>query len=220
MATLDEKMTAMAEQVLNRSLSEGEKNEIYRISDAMGMTNVQSFLYLLMVFKLHEDVTRRQLENLASLEERLNAKFDEMGELAGRIDNTLKTSIDRILTDGAKRIGADMGDAVKEKAAETLASFGEYRSLRGQTILVCFLCVTGALAYWLGAGNALRVVPPGTAIEALMFLPAGWCVFFCGATYTFLWAGDHWGRIKKTRLYKTLLGLQAFFLLILAMSLL
>jgi hypothetical protein len=56
--------------------------------------------------------------------------------------------------------------------------------------------------------------------QALLLLPAGWCVFFCGTTYTFFWAGDHWGRIKKTRLYKILLGTQAFFLLALALSLL
>jgi hypothetical protein len=216
----DGKITALAGEILKRPLSGEEELEIYRIADAVGMRDIQSFLYLLLVFKLHEDTMKGQFEKLASLEERLNEKFARMGELSGRIDGTLKTSVDKILTDGAKRIGEDMGNAVKEKAAETLASFGEYRSLRGQTMLVCFLCVTSAIAYWLGAVNALRVVPPESALEALLLLPAGWCVFFCGATYTFLWAGDHWGRIKKTRLYKTLLGLQVFFLLILAASLL
>lgn len=220
MASLDDKMSAMAERVLKRSLSEEEKNEIYRISDAMGMSNVQSFLYLIMVFKLHEDVMKRQFENLAALERKLNEKFAEIGALSERIDGTLKVSVGKILGDAASRIGEDMGKAMTESAGETLGAFGEYHTLRGQTVLICFLCVTTALAYALGAGNALRVVPPGSALEALMLLPAGWCVFFCGVTYTFLWAGDHWGKIKKTRLYKTLLGLQVFFLLLLAVSLL
>jgi hypothetical protein len=35
MASLDEKMSSMAELVLKRHLSEDEKNEIFRISDAM-----------------------------------------------------------------------------------------------------------------------------------------------------------------------------------------
>jgi hypothetical protein len=220
MAKLDEKMSSMAEQVLRRGLTEDEKDEIYRISDAMGMGNVQSFLYLLMVFKLHEDVMREQFERFAALEERMNGKFAEMGVLAERIDGTLKTSIEKILGDSAARIASGMGEEIASGAEETLASFGEYRSLRGQTVLVCFLCVISALAYWLGTSNALRVVPPGSAAEALLLLPAGWCVFFCGTTYTFFWAGDHWGRIKKTRLYKILLGTQAFFLLTLALSLL
>jgi hypothetical protein len=46
MPTLDEKMSLMAELVLKRQLSEEEKNEIFRISDAMGMANVQSFLHI------------------------------------------------------------------------------------------------------------------------------------------------------------------------------
>ena len=216
----DGKITALASEILKRPLSGEEELEIYRIADAVGMRDIQSFLYLLLVFKLHEDVMKGQFEKLASLEGRLSEKFAEIGELSGRIDGTLKVSVGKILGDAASRIGGDMGKAMTESAGETLGAFGEYHTLRGQPILVCFLCVTSALAYWLGASNALRVIPPGSAIEALLLLPAGWCVFFCGATYTFLWAGDHWGRIKKTRLYKTLLGLQVFFLVMLALSLL
>ena len=79
MPGLDEKMSSMAELVLKRSLSEEEKNEIFRIADAMGMANVHSFLHLLMVFKLHEDTTREQFGKLECFEARLNEKFDEMG---------------------------------------------------------------------------------------------------------------------------------------------
>jgi hypothetical protein len=66
----------------------------------------------------------------------------------------------------------------------------------------------------------LNIVPGGSTLEVLLFLPAGWSVFFCGATYTFLWAGDHWNRVKKTTLYKILLGTQVFFLMILFLALL
>jgi hypothetical protein len=206
MPSLDEKMSSMAEQVLKRGLSEDEKNEIYRIADAMGMANVQSFLHLIMLFKLHEDA--------------MNAKFNAMSELERKIQATLEGSIEKILTDGAARMASDMSAAVTEGTKETLTSFGAYHSLRGQTILVCFITVIAAIAYRLGAGRILNAIPSGSAFEGLLFLPAGWCVFLCGVTYTFLWVGDHWGKIKKTALYKAFLGLQIFFLLILALNLL
>jgi hypothetical protein len=184
------------------------------------MRDVQSFLYLLLVFKLHEDTMKRQFEQIVSLESRLNDKFDEMGALSVRIDETLTGSIEKILGDGAARIGADMGDGIAERANGILSGFGEYQALRGRTILIAFLCVTYALVYRLGEVGVLNAAPHGSTLEALLFLPGGWSVFFCGATYTFLWAGDHWNTIKKKTLYKTLFGAQIFFLSLLALALL
>jgi hypothetical protein len=143
-----------------------------------------------------------------------------MGALSARIDETLTGSIERILGDGAARIGADMGEEIAERAEGVLTSFGEYHALRGRTILAGFLCVTFALAYRLGALDVLSAAPRGSVLEAFLFLPAGWSVFFCGATYTFLWAGDHWKAIKRKTLYKTLFGAQVFFLSLLALALL
>ena len=206
MTTLDEKTSLAAEQILKRPLNDEERFEIYRIADILGMKDVQSFLHLLLVFKLHENTMK---EN-----------FAEISALENKIQDTLEYSIERILGEGAARIGANMGEDIADGARKVLTSFGEYHSLRGQTILVCFICLISSLAYWLGASNFLNIVPSGGAFEALLFLPAGWSVFFCGATYSFFWVGDHWGRIKRTKLYKTLLGLQVFFLLVLALSLL
>ena len=220
MTKLDGKITALAEEILKRPLSGEEELEIYRISDAVGMRDVQSFLYLLLVFKLHEDTMKQQFGQMVSLENRLNAKFDEMGALSERIDGTLKSSIEKILGDGAARIGADMGGDIAEKAEKVLTSFGEYHALRGRTILAGFLCVTFALAYRLGKLDVLSAAPHGTVLEAFLFLPAGWSVFFCGAVCSFLWAGDRWKAIKKNTFYKTLFGAQIFFLLLLALALL
>jgi hypothetical protein len=216
----DVKITALAGEILKRPLSGEEELEIYRIADAVGMRDIQSFLYLLLVFKLHEDTMKRQFEDIASFEGRLNEKFTEMGALSARIDRTLESSIERILGDGAARIGADMGEKIASGSEQILASLGEYRSVRGQIMLACFICVTSALAYWLGAAGFLESVSSGGALSGLLFLPAGWCVFFCGAAHTFFWVGDHWGRIKRTALYKTFLGVKVFLLLALALSLL
>jgi hypothetical protein len=206
MPNLDEKVSAAAEQLLKRQLTDEERLEIYRISDVLGMKDVQSFLHLILVFKLHEDTMREGFGELAALEKKIN--------------DTLENSIERVLGDGAARIGADMGGAVAAGAKKTLTSFGEYHSIRGQVILACFICVISSLAYWLGTANVLRLVPEGGTLEALLFLPGGWSVFFGGTTYTFLWIGDHWDLIRKTALFKIILGLQILVWSILALTLL
>ena len=210
MSSLDTKMSQIAEQVLKRPLTEDEQLEIYKISDVMGMANVQSFLYQLLVFKLHEDTMKTQFGELARFESRLNEKFEAMAALESKIHETLENSVERILGEGARRIGEDMGDTIADRAEHVLTAVAEYHSIRGQTIIICFICIITSLAYWLGSGNVLKWLPAGGPLEALLFLPAGWCVFLCGVTYTFFWIGDHWKRIKRTMLCKTLLGLQLF----------
>jgi hypothetical protein len=192
--------------ILKRELTEDERVEFLDLAGTLGMNNVEDYLYMLMVFKRHED--------------RLNERFDDMTVLSTKIDETLTDSIERILGEGAKRIGTDMGDEIAEKARGVLTAFGEYHLLRGRTILAGFLSVTFALAYRLGEVGVLNAAPPGSTLEAFLFLPAGWSVFFCGATYTFLWAGDHWKAIKRKTLYKTLFGTQIFFLTLLGLALL
>jgi hypothetical protein len=220
MPRLDSKISAIAVQILKRPLSDEEELEIFRISDVVGMKDVQSFLHLLLVFKLHEDTMKRQFEKLDELEVKLNEKFSEIGELEKKINGTLESAVEKVLGEGAKRIGADMGTAIADGAKETLAAVSGYQCLRGHVILVCFICVVSTLAYWLGSLNILDAVPNGSLLEALLFLPAGWSVFFCGATYVFLWAGDNWDRVKETALYKIFLGLQIFLLCVLVLALL
>ena len=206
MPRLDGKISAIAEQILKRPLSDEEELEIFRISDAVGMKDVQSFLHLLLVFKLHEET--------------MKGKFDEIAALEKKIRETLENSVEKLLRDGTYKIGAELGDSVVSRAESVLASVKEYTSLRGQTILVCFFWVISAFAYWLGAGNVLRFVPSGGIFETLLFLPAGWGIFFCGSFYTLLWACDHWKAIKKKALFKVIFGAQIFFLLLLVLALL
>jgi hypothetical protein len=206
MPNLDEKISVMAEQVLKRSLSDDEKNEIFRIADAVGMKDVQSFLHLILVFKLHEQTMREQFTEIAALEK--------------KIHDTLESSVEKLLRDGTYKIGAELGDTVTSRAEGILASVKEYASIRGQTLVVCFFWLSSAFAYSLGAGNLLRHIPTDGILESVMFLPAGWAVFFCGSFYTLLWSCDHWKTIRKKTLYKTILGAQVFFLLLLALILL
>jgi hypothetical protein len=206
MPRLDGKISAIAEQILKRPLSDEEELEIFRISDAVGMKDVQSFLHLLLVFKLHEQTMKE--------------KFGEIAELEKKIHETLESSIRKVLLDGTERIGAELGDSIVSRAEGVLASVREYASLRGQTLVVCFFWVISAFAYWIGVGNILRHIPSGGILETLLFLPAGWGVFFCGSFYSTLWACDHWKEIKKKAMFKAIFGAQVFFLLLLVLALL
>jgi hypothetical protein len=217
MADFDDALSGAASAILKRKLSDDERREFRELADTIGMGSVEDYLYMLMVFKRNED---RITGKIASFENCLAERFGEMSALEKKINETLESSIDRVLGEGATRIGADMGEKIAASAEQTLTSLGEYRFVRGQIILACFTCVISALAYWLGAAGFLESVSSEGALRGLLFLPAGWCVFFCGAAHTFFWVGDNWGRIKRTTLYKTFLGVQAFLLLMLAISLL
>ena len=220
MPNLDEKMSALAEQVLKRPLTEDEQLEMYKISDAMGMGNIQSFLHQLLVFKLYEDILKTQFKELGAFETRLNERFQEMSESESRINQTLESSVDRVLGEGAKRIGADMGEEIASHAKTVFAGVGAYYLTKGQIIVACLFWPTAVLAYWLGYNDILRIISGGRIFQALLHLPAGWCFLICGMTYTFLWIGDNWHKIRKRLLFKTLLGIQVFGLLILALVLL
>jgi hypothetical protein len=220
MPTLDEKMSSMAELVLKRALSDEEKSEIYRISDAMGMANVQSFLHLLMVFKLHEDMMDGQFSKLEALKGRLDEKFNEMGVLSRNINETLERSIVRILGDGAREIGRNMGASIAEGAKETLGGRDDYQSLRGQVCVVCLLTFVSAVAYRLGEINAIGPESYSSVLGPLFQMPSGWWAFFCCSLYTVMWAYDHWELVKKSAFHKGILAVQLLILAALILSVL
>ena len=206
MTDFDTALKGAASAVLKRELTDEERAEFRDLADTLGMGSVEDYLYMLMIFKRNED--------------RIDGKLDAVAALDKKINETLESSIHRIFGEGAARIGVEMSEKIAAGAKGVLSSFGEYRSIRGQIILTCFICVLSAIAYRLGEAGVLNAVTGGSMLETILFLPAGWSVFFCGATYTFLWAGDNWNRIKETALYKIFLGGQILFLLILGLALL
>jgi hypothetical protein len=129
MPRLDGKISAIAEQILKRPLSDEEELEIFRISDAVGMKDVQSFLHLLLVFKLHEET--------------MKGRFDEIAALEKKIHETLEGSIWKILRDSTERIGAEVGKDIASNASGILASFKEFYVIRGY---IAAASVTGIVA--------------------------------------------------------------------------
>jgi hypothetical protein len=216
MGTFDDKVTAIAEQVLKRPLSDEEQLEIYRISDAVGMRDVQSFLHLLLVFKLHEDTMRKQFDGLVSLENRLDIKFSDLTALEEKINTTLESSIERIFCEGVQKAGRDiMKGCITEGAKEVLGTRDDYYFLRGQVWVVCCLSILSALAYWLGSTGVFSTSDNTGMFDMLLMLPSGWLVFICCSLYTYMWAFDHWKKVKKSLYYRGILALQALILLVL-----
>ena len=217
MADFETALKGAASAVLKRELTDEERAEFRDLADTLGMGSVEDYLYMLMIFKRNEDRINGKLD---AFENAIDGKLDAIAELEKKINETLERSITRILKEGAAKIGAEMGEHVAADAKGVLSAFGEYHSIRGQITLVCLICVISAIAYWLGAAGFLESLAPDGRLEAILLLPAGWCVFLGGAAYTFLWVGDHWGAIKKSALYKILLGAQILCLVLLAAALL
>lgn len=214
MPGLDAKMSHLAEQVLNRALTKEESHQIYKIADAMGMKDVQSFLHQLLVFKMHEDTLKKQFDSLGSLEERLNERFNEMASLEAGITDTLESVVTRILSEGAEKIGSNMGNEIAAQTKGIFSAVGSYHMLKGRILAACGIYVAGALGYFLGAEGILHLAPNVGALKKLLFLPAGWCLILCGAAYTFLWIGDNWYQIKTKKWYKAFLAAQIIALLL------
>lgn len=194
MAGLDDKVLLAAEQILKRPLREEEQFEIYRIADTMGMKDIQTFLYLLLVFKLHEDT--------------MNEKFAEMAALEKKIQNTLASSVERILGEGAKRIGTDMGDVIAVRSKEMLSSVSEFHAIRGYIVAASVTGIMAALAYWFGLSGALRVEEISGPFMGVSLLPAGWCMLFSVASYSYFWYFDNWSRVKNSMVYRCVFALQ------------
>jgi hypothetical protein len=195
MPGLDGKIPAIAEQILKRPLSDEEELEIFRISDAVGMKDVQSFLHLLLVFKLHEQT--------------MKDKFDEIAELEKKIRETLESSIWKVLRDGTERIGAEVGKDIAANASGILSSFKEFHVIRGYIAASSVTGVVATLAYWSGASGVFKAGGIDGSLGNVLFLPAGWWMLFSFGAYGYFWFFDHWKQVKKSAFYKSLLVLQA-----------
>ena len=194
MPRLDGKISAIAERILKRPLSDEEELEIFRISDAVGMKDVQSFLHLLLVFKLHEET--------------MKGKFEEIAALENKIRDTLESSIWKILRDGTERIGAEVGKDIAANASGILSSFKEFYVIRGYIAAASVTGIVATLAYWLGVSGAFKMEGIGGPLGNVLLLPAGWWMIFCFGAYGYFWFFDHWKQVKKSAFYKGILILQ------------
>jgi hypothetical protein len=205
MAGFENSLKTASLAVLKRDLTESERVEFLELAAAMGMSNVEDYLYMLMVFKRNED---RVNGAIAGFRDEMKARFDEIGALSDKIDNTLESAVSRVLGDGAREISRDMGAQIAESAKGVLSSTEEFHFMRGQIFVAGVVMTLSVVAYLLGAVYGFGNEGNPDFLGVLLRLPAGSVVLYCGFVYTVLWCLDHWKLLKRDFFRKILFGLQ------------
>jgi hypothetical protein len=170
------------------------------------------YLHMLMVFKRSED---RVSGMLGSFREEMAAELGEVRDLEKKIDDKLEDTISRVLGDGAREIGRDMGDQIAESARNALKGHEEFHFVRGQVAIVGLLLLFSVAAYRLGATYGFGSEGGGDFLDILLRFPAGNVVFVCGFAYTAFWCFDHWKLVREDIFCKVRFVLQILVLLML-----
>jgi hypothetical protein len=215
MAGFDDTLRAASLAVLKRELTENERIEFLDLAGAIGMNNVQDYLYMLMVFKRNEDNVRYTLNNFS---DKIEARFDETAALERNIRDTLESSIFRVLGDGAREIGRDMGSEIATAAKDSLREYEQFHCLRGQFAIMGFVVSIATAAYWLGSQFRFDQIGNESFFSYLLNLRSGLVLFLCAFGYAYFWSVDHWKLIKKDWLYRTRFVLQIVLVLVLIVT--
>lgn len=216
MAGFENTLSMVSQAVLNRDLTENEKIEFLRLGSALGMSNVQDFLYMLMIFKRNED---KVTEALVSFQNQISERFDEMSVLENKLDAKLENSIERILGEGAREIGRDIGERIGYEARKTLTTHDKYHFTRGQIMIVGFMAILAVIAYGFGVAfgdldNAIH-----DPVRILLSIPSGYPILLCAMAYSLIWSLDCWWQIESKWAYKLRFVLQILVLIALLMYL-
>jgi len=195
---------------LKRDLAEGERVEFLGLAAAIGMKNVEDFMYMLMIFKRNED---RVTDALNSFRDEMREKFDEMAALEKKIDEGLESSIARVLGYGAREIGRDMGNHIAESAKNVLGASEEFHFMRGQLFVSGLVIILSTVAYMLGAIYGFGGSENGDFLDILLHLPVGNVAFVFGFTHVGMWCCDHWKLVKRSAVHKVRLALEILVLL-------
>jgi hypothetical protein len=184
-AGFENSLKTAALAVLKRDLTERERVEFLELAGAIGMGNVEDYLYMLMVFKRNEDKVNKLIDGF---NERMMARFDEMGALEKKIDSTLESSISRVLSDGAREIGRDMGSEIAAAAKDSLREYEQFHYLRGQFAIMGFAVAIALTAYWLGSQFRFDQIDNESFLGYLLKLPSGLVLFLCVFGYAYFWS--------------------------------
>jgi hypothetical protein len=172
---------------------------------------------MLMVFKRNED---RVNGAIAGFREEMKDQFDEMGALEEKIHGTLESSISRVLGDGAREIGRNMGEEIAAEAKAMLTSHEEFHYLRGQFAIIGLIVALSTVAYWLGSQFGFEHIGNESFFSYLLNLRSGLVVFTGAFGYAYFWSVDHWKLIKGEWFYKTRFALQILLVAVLVVTLL
>ena len=210
MANFENNLQAASQAILKRELTDSERIEFLELAGAIGMSSVEDYLYMLMIFKRNEDRISAQM---GSFRKEMKARFDEMGFLEKKIDATLGKTIEDMLGKGAEKIGYAMGRDIENSAKEVLKTNGDFHFLRGQVMTVCITALMATLAYWLGTANVFDFGEDGSFIRAFFRIPASGLAFICCLIYVGFWYFDHDWLVSNRITYTIKFTLQIFILL-------
>jgi hypothetical protein len=205
MAAFENSLRAASAAILKRELTENERVEFLDLAGAIGMSSVEDYLYMLMVFKRNED---RVNGAITGFRDEMAARFDEMGALERKIDDKLEGTISKVLGDGASEISRDMGVKIAESARGVLSATEEFHFWRGQTFVAGLIIALSVVSYWLGAVYGFGNEDKSDYLSIFLRLPAGMVVLYCGFVYAMLWCFDHWKLLKRDTFCKVRFGLQ------------
>jgi len=206
MANLDETMASLAKRLLKRPLTEQERSEILDIGSILGMRDIQEYLYLFLVFRLSED--------------RLGAKMDELCTVNKKLEEDFRDALNHVLRDVSRGIGREMGEEVGYRMKKILSETDDFYTMRGCVIFVCFTGIIAALAYWMGAANVLRFDESSGPVSFILKMPAGWWMIFSCLVFAGFWTYEHWEQVLYAPALNKILLLLAFLTLIAALLLL
>jgi hypothetical protein len=205
MAGFENSLRAASTAILRRELTESERVEFLELAGAIGMDNVKDYLYMLMVFKRNED---RVNGAIAAFKDEMAVRFGEMGALEKKIHDTLESSISRVLGEGAREIGQDMGREIAAEAKATLTTHEEFHYLRGQCAVVGFVAALSTVVYWLGSQFGFERIGNESFFAYLLNLRSGFVVFACAFGYAYFWSVDRWKLIRRDWFYTVQFVLQ------------
>ena len=217
MANFENTLQAASQAILRRELTERERIEFLELAGAIGMSSVEDYLYMLMIFKRNEDRISAQM---ATFRKEMKARFDEMGVLEKKIDATLGKTLEDMLGKGAEKIGYAMGRDIVDSAQRVLNKNGEFHFLRGQVLTVVITTLMATLAYWFGTVGLFDFREGGSFFRALFQVPASGVAFICALLYTGAWYFAHEGWISHYPTYMIKFTLQIFLLLALLLHVL
>ncbi len=205
MAGFESALQSASLAILKRELEEDERIEFLELAGAIGMSNVQDYLYMLMIFKRNEDRVSRTMNEYR---EEMSKRFEEISALERRIDETLESSITKILDTGAQKIGRDLGQSIAKEARNTLTTHEEFYLVRGKVIVAGMVFFLALTAYFLGAKYGFGGKNQRDFLGILLRLPATNVALLCGLGYTAFWSLDYWDNIRADIVYKVKLVLQ------------
>ena len=209
MTNFENTLRTVSLAILKRELTENERIEFLELAGAIGMSSVEDYLYMLMIFKRNEDRISAQM---VSFKKEMKTRFDEMGVLEKKIDDTLKKSIEDMLGKGAEKIGYAMGRNIVDSAQKVLNTNGEFHFLRGQVMSVCIMALIANVAYWLGMVKAFEFDGEMGLLDFIFSLPAGGITIICGLIYTAAWYLDNDWQISHRLTYRIKFILQIIIL--------